>query len=305
MTSVTGTRNTPRLGAADVAVLQGIQQHRLLSTVQVQALHAPDRSTRSVQHTLARLRQADLVAMARRPRGSALWHLTEAGADAVEDITDRIETRRKVLGPDNAVGALLAHTLAVNDVGIAFVEAARDRGDECGPFAWRHEIAHSLGPPPGRRAPEQLIADAVLTYQLEEPDGETSFVYRFIELDRGTRAADDLAARLARYARLYRRTIPADTPGGGPARLWAKLYPVFPTILVVLTGRARHLLQRRCDTVLALCRQHPDLADTQAVEISICLLDDLQALGPFAPICRTTADPDRPVDWLGQSGPKP
>jgi hypothetical protein len=44
----------------------------------------------------------------------------------------------------------------------------------------------------------QLIADAVLTYQHTDSDGPTSFHYRFVELDRSNRAADDLAARLAR-----------------------------------------------------------------------------------------------------------
>jgi hypothetical protein len=287
-------------GATGAEILESVHQHRVLTTAQIRVLHAPGKSRRWTLSVLSRLRSAGLVAMARRPNDPALWQLTEAGADAVEGITDRIETRRKVLAPAQAARALLAHTVAVNDVGIAFVQAARDRGDECSPFAWRHEIAHSLGPPPGRRMPEQLIADAVLTYQLEEPDGQTSFLYRFVELDRGTRAADDLTMRLARYARLYRRTIPADTAGGRPVSLWSKLYPVFPTVLVALAGRPARLLQRRRDTVLALCRRHPDLRDNPAVEISICLLDDLQAHGPFSPICRTNADPDKPVDWLGE-----
>lgn len=305
MTPALGTRNTGRLGATDVAVLQSVHQHRLLSTAQVHALHTPDSSRRWSRHVLARLRHAGLISIARRPHQSALWHLTDAGADTVEQIADRVETRRKVLTPVAAGGALQAHTVAVNDAGIAFVQAARSRGDECGPYAWRHEIAHPLGPPPGRRAPEQLIADAVLTYQLEEPDDQASFVYRFIELDRATRSADDLAARLARYARLYRRTVPADSRGGRPVRLWTTLYPAFPAVLLVLAGRPERLLRRRRDTVLALCRAHPDLADTPAVEIHACLLADLTRRGPFAAICRTAADPDTPADWLGDQPQEP
>ncbi len=197
-------------------------------------------------------------------------------------------------------GPLQAHTIAVNDTGLAFVRAARERGDECGPFDWLHEVAHSLGPPPGRRTPEQLIADAVLTYQLAEGDGSTSIVYRFIELDRATRSAVNLAHRLGRYARLYRRTVPGEGAAGESVALWSRLYPVFPTVLVVLAGRSRDRLEDRRRTVLALCRQDPDLAETPEVEVSVCLLDDLAERGPFAPICRTLAAPGKPVNWLGE-----
>ena len=64
-----------------------------------------------------------------------------------------------MLKSEQAAGPLQQHTLGVNDVGTAFVKAARARGDECDPFSWRHEIAHPLGPPPGRRKPDQLIAE--------------------------------------------------------------------------------------------------------------------------------------------------
>jgi hypothetical protein len=178
------------------------------------------------------------------------------------------------------------------------VRAARERSDECGPYNWFHEVAHPLGPPPGRRTSEQLIADAVLTYQLAEPDGRTSIAYRFVELDRATRSNADLAQRIGRYARLYRRTIPVEGSGSEP--LWSRLYPVFPTVLIVLAGRDRYRLEDRRRTVLALCAQDPDLAETPQVEVSICLLDDLVERGPFAPIFREPSDPGRPVDWLGE-----
>ena len=295
---MTATAAQPRLVETAAEILQGIHQHRLLSTSQVHALHAPHAPISWSQGLLGQLPDLGLVHMTRLPRRPALWHLTDPGADAVETIGDRIETRRKVLAPDAAVGALQRHTLAVNDVGIAFVQAARERGDECGPFAWRHEIAHPLGPPPGRRRPEQLISDAVLRYQ-QHRDGQPRFHYRFVELDRATRATDDLAERLARYGRLHRRTIPG--PGGRQVRLWPKLYPTFPAVLLVLAGRRRGLLEQRRDTVLRLCAHHPDLAQSPEVEIHSCLLDDLTDRGPFAPIFHTATDPGRPADWLGKT----
>jgi len=290
----------PRLGATAVTVLESLSQHRLLSTSQVHELHMPRASRRWAQDQLALLREVELAESTWLPGRRLLWHLTERGVDAAATIPSRAETRRKVISPEQAAGPLQEHTIAVNDVGLAFVRAARERGDECGPFDWLHEVAHSLGPPPGRRMPEQLISDAVLTYQLAEAEGKTSIAYRFIELDRATRSAADLAHRLGRYARLYRRTVPAEDSAGGSEVLWSRLYPVFPTVLVVLAGRPRDRLEDRRRTVLALCGQDPDLADTPEVEVSICLLDDLADRGPFAPICRTLAAPGKPVDWLGE-----
>jgi hypothetical protein len=294
------TGEPPRVGPTAVEILESLSQHRLLLTRQVGALHTPGTSRRWTERRLARLRSAGLVTGTLLPGRRYLWHLTERGAEAVQSIPSRAEARCKVITPERAAGALQEHTIAVNDVGIAFVQAARERGEECGPFNWFHEIAHPLGPPPGRRRPEQLIADAILTYQLAEPDGSISIAYRFIELDRATRSAVDLARRLARYARLYRHVGSAGRSGSERLALWSRLYPVFPTVLVVLTGRPKDRLEDRRRTVLALCRQDPDLAETPEVEISVCLLDDLAERGPFAPICRILADPGKPVDWLGE-----
>jgi Replication-relaxation len=290
----------PRLGRLHVEVLESLNLHRLLTTTQIQSLHAPHSARRYVQRVLNRLFDTGLATYARGRSGMHIWHLTDAGIDATETIPSRAETRRKQITPAAAAGPLQQHTLGVNQVGLAFVNAARDRGDDCGPFHWRHEIAHPLGPPPGRRQPEQLISDAVLTYELAEPDGSTSVVYRFIEFDRATRSVADVAASLGRYARLHRRTIPADDPADAPVALWTRLYPAFPAILVVLAGRRRDRLAQRRDTLLALCRQNPDLRDSPEVELSICLADDLDDQGPFAAICRTPAEPATAVDWLGE-----
>jgi hypothetical protein len=279
----------PRFGVTAVAVLESLYQHRLLSTRQAHTLHAPHARVQAMQRTLARLRAAGLAASVHLPGRLALWYLTDRGLDTVEAIPNRVETRRKRIAHDQAAGPLQQHTLAVNDVGIAFVAAARQRGDDCGPYAWRHEIAHPLG----RRRTDRLIADAVLTYQLNQP-AETSFEYRFVELDRATRANNDLARRLARYATLYRHTDPTT---GQPA--WRQLYPVFPEVLVVLAGADRGRLERRRQTVLALCRQEDELAAIAQVRISVCLLDDLTAHGPFAAIFHTPTDPQAATDWLG------
>jgi hypothetical protein len=297
MTPALGTRNTGRIGATDLAVLESIHQHRLLSTHQVHALHMPDRSRRWTRQVLARLREAGLVAMIpAAPAGLGQWLVTERGADAIETIPSRTEMRRRVYEPLIAAGPLAHHTIAVNEVGVAFVKAARECDDRCGPLAWRHEIAHSLGPPPGRRRHEQLIADAILTYERNDPDEGTAFYYRFIELDRNNRPSNDLAIKLGRYEDLYPRIDQAAKPGALPEPVWARHYPAFPTPLVALANGSRKTLERRRDIVLALCRQ--DRRET--LDLSVCLLDDLMQHGPFAPIFRTIDAPDKPVDWLGR-----
>ncbi len=182
---------------------------------------------------ICRLHAAELVDAARLPGGLGLWFLTELGTEAIELIPSRPERRRKQITHAQATGPLRHHALAVNEVGLAFVRAARARGDECGPLAWRHEIAHPIGPAPGRRTPEQLIADALLTYQRNQPDGTTTFHYRFIELDRATMPVDDLAAKLARYATLYHHTLPPTGPTDRPRPLWTHSYAIFPAVLLV------------------------------------------------------------------------
>ncbi len=286
------------LPSVAVSIMDGLYQHRLLSTLQLHALYTPAASIRWTQRVLATLATAGLADAATVRQGLKLWYLTADGAEAVERVATRPEMRRKLTRPEQATGQLRHHTLAVNDVGIAFVKAARRRGDDCGPLSWRHEIAHPLGPPPGRRMPEQLIADAVLTYQLNDHEGP-SFHYRFIELDRATIPVDTLADKLAKYARLYRYTPPGSGRDESPRPAWTHSYAVFPGVLVVLAGQPAEALRRRRRTALGLCRSDPALGETPAVDIAICLLEELQAHGPFAEIFHAPAHPDRPTDWLG------
>lgn len=287
----------PRLGPVGVEALECIYQHRLLSTRQLHALHMPDRNLRSMQRVVGRLRDAGLAESTRAPGGLGLWFLTPAGISAVETIPTRAEQRSKLIPPAQAAGPLQSHTLGVNEIGVAFVVAARDRGDEFGPFSWRNEIAHPLGPPPGRRTPEQLIADASLSYRLAD---RGSIHFRVVELDRATMPIDALAAKLRRYARLYKYSEPSPR-GGRPEPVWTDRYPVFPVVLVALAGASSKRLRRRRQAVLSLCAEDRELARVPEVEITFCLLDELVERGPFAPIFASTADPGETVNWLGES----
>jgi hypothetical protein len=299
MTGAAGA-SIARFGRVQVEMLECVYQHRLLSTAQLHALYRDGLSPRRTQRALGAMERVGWLGSVREPGGMKLWFVTEAGAEAVEAIGNRAELRRKLIPPEQAAGPLQQHTLAVNEVGIAFARAARERGDEFGPLAWRNEIAHPIGRLPGRRAAEMLIADAVLCYMRSEPDGRPTFHYRFLELDRATMAVETLAEKVRRYLRLFDHLAPASSSREEPEPLWRSRYPVFPMPLVVLANGSRARLERRRDLLLALWRaEDPDAPIT----LFVCLLEDLLAQGPFAPIFRSTRRGRVPVDWLGDPAP--
>jgi hypothetical protein len=292
--SIAAARGLQSLPAVAGAMLESLDAHRLLTARQLQTLHAPQASLRWTQRTLAALVAHGLIGFARAGRGGRrVYHLTDTATAAIQQLPGHATTRAR---PPvvQAAGALSAHTLAVNDAAIAFVSAARARDDECGPLAWRHEIAHPIALSARGRRGELVIADALLTYLQHAAHGELAFHYRFIELDRATQPTNALAAKLARYTHL--RTY---TPKGASRPAWREHYPVFPEVLCVLAGSSRPTLERRAQTVLALCATNPDLRAAPQVAISLCLLDDLTDRGPWSPICRRPQDPDQLVTWLG------
>lgn len=275
-----------------VEVVASLAQHRILSTAQVRAIHLPDRSHRWAQKLLARLGEAGLAGHIDAPNGMPrrLWHVTERGAQLARE-AGVLDGEPRLIGAEDAAGALQAHTLAVNDSAICFLTAARERGDEFGPFAWRQEVSHPLNYGRGRRR-RALISDAAFTY-LRLDGGGVAIEQRFLELDRATLSVDRLAAELVRYGALNRLTGEDGEP------LWRSRYPVFPPVHCVLAGGSRAMLERRRSTAIALLRSDPQLARAPEVAISFCLFEDLEADGPFAPIFRDFRNPEQPIDWLG------
>jgi hypothetical protein len=282
------------LPTATVEIVASLAAHRALTSEQVRAIHLPAVKRRWSQKVMARIGASGLAdhATSTDPPGR-LWFATEAGLRAAVELgvlagPPRLFDAAEVLGP------LQAHTFAVNEAAISFLRAARDRGDDFGPLAWRHEVVHPLAVGRHRRRTRAVIPDAVLTYLRTEEAGKTFVEHRFLELDRATLAVDALAAELARYADLFRAV------GEDEEQLWRLRYPQFPSVVCVLAGAGTRVLVRRRDTALALLRAEPQLTRTPEVEIRVCLLEDLLAAGPFAPIFRSLRDPGRAVDWLGE-----
>lgn len=281
------------LPSAAIEIAASLASHRALSTEQIRVMHLPATGPRRCRTILARIAAAGLIDHARTAGGSPqrLWFATEAGARAVVDV-GALPRAPRVFDATEVVGPLQAHTFLVNEAAISFMAAARERGDDFGPLAWRNEVSQPLVRP--ARRGRSVIADALLTYLRTAPAGKIFIEHRFLELDRATLAVDGLAAELARYADLYR----AADDGGEP--LWRSRYLTFPSVACVLAGAGREVLIRRRDTALALLRAEPQLTRTPEVEIRICLLGDLVERGPFSPIFRALRDPGRAVDWLGQ-----
>jgi hypothetical protein len=287
-------------GAALPAVagdmLESLHFHRLLTARQLRMLYAPAAGSRWTEKVMALLLSAGLVDFVRRGGGARrIYFLTADGYQALQLAHPHpAGSRRGVDDARHAASALSAHTLAVNDVGLAFVAAARERGDEFGPLAWRHEIAHPIGTTAARRA-ELVIADAVLTYLQQGTDGALRFHYRFLELDRATQPTAALAAKLSRYARLFTYTTK-----NNKEPQWHQTYPVFPEVLVVLTNAPAAALRRRAQTVLALCQADALLQHTRQVAISITTLETLLTRGPWAAIFQRL-HVDRPATWTGEA----
>ena len=192
----------------------------------------------------------------------------------------------------------------MNDTGIAFLQAAREREhDDCSPTAWRHEIAHTITPRRPRRPAQLLIADALLSYLQATPGQSLTLHQRFIELDRGTLPADRLATKLTLYAQLHQYTPsppPADAP---PGPLWRAYYRTFPAVLVVLADQTPTACRRRIQRVIALHSTDPARKRYGTVPISFVTLPDLTTRGPFAQIFITLTQPEQYLDWLGNPQP--
>ena len=130
-------------------------------------------------------RQAGVVDHAPGAGRLKLWYLAKRGNNAIETIGTRAEHRRKQVSAEQAAGPLRMHTLAVNDVGIAFVNAARERRRvRTVGMATRDRTPHHSQ---AQQAPrDMVIADSLLTYTQQCPDRTLSVHQRFIELDRAT-----------------------------------------------------------------------------------------------------------------------
>jgi hypothetical protein len=283
--------------------LDALHQHRLVTTSQLREMILPGRTLRRTQQVLGELVSRQLVdwvaARGDWPGpGERVWFLTKHGGAVVDAVPNKAEPRLRLLTRDQAGGRLQSHTLAVDEIGLAFLRAARQRQDGFDLRSWRHEIAHDIRIGQRRRL---VIADAVLKYRLTLPDHRTRLSYRFLELDRATLSLEDLVAKLNRYVDLWRAWNEYwQAPDYERARLpiWPSRYLASPPLVVVLADSNRADPEQRMWNVMTLCQRDSDIKRYTGW-YSFALFDELVDSGPFAATFHRL-DGEGLVNWLGE-----
>lgn len=289
------TVEPPQYGLTALAeqLLPVLYRHRLMTTGQLHRLLQPHVVHPTyLRRQLTRLRERGLVDAVVRNRGGGqgqqAWYCTPAGADVVEAARE-LTARPYRMTEHNASSQLQEHTLAVNDTGIAFVEAARAAGHDCGPLDWEPEVAHRFRDGEARADDDAFLTpDAVLSYVQRNGPRATAITY-FLEIDRATEGPAQLADKLRAYAR-YQTYIPtapvasrARPDAGGEA--WRGRYATFPLVLFVLTGATEAAMMRRAADVRALAAADSRLRRAaHRLPAGITTLRQLQKPGPWEPV---------------------
>lgn len=269
------------LSDLQLQLLTSIYQHRLLTTGQLCALHAPDWTPQSIQRAAVRLQDAGYLARTRSlPPGGreSRWFHTDLGATVTAESTRLAERTHRM---DTHRARAARHLVAVNDVGVALAVAARAAGDDFTWRSWHHEVAHSTGP----ATRDVVIADAVLTYDIVTPSGIQSR-WRFLELDRGTEAVHALVTKIRDYTALatYKPAKRADT-SHLPALAWRRHYPTLPGLLFVFADLTPQQADRRIDALAGFVAADRTLATaTSPLDVTATTIDRLTHPGPAAPI---------------------
>jgi protein involved in plasmid replication-relaxation len=208
---------------------------------------------------------------------TGLWYLSPqtARARGIKPVTSAV-----------VAGGFTAYHMAVNDVGIAFVRAARTRGDDPDAIGWTNEAGLN-GNGAVRRRP---VADSLLHYQVNRNGAGPLLLTVAIELDRATTPIQRLVDKLITYSKL--RANPD---------AWQHRLAVWPALVTIFAGKPRPVLQRRMTTLIGALRNDPRTHDLELVPVLLGLFEDLMGAGPFAPVFRSIEAPEVSVDVLGRS----
>ncbi|MEE1805180.1 replication-relaxation family protein [Streptomyces sp. BE133] len=282
------TAHLSRLGQQLLPILY---QHRLIATSQLHRLLTPHtRRPVYLLRQLGHLRTMGLAESADRRAGrmgrcEQLWYITPLGCEIVE-AAGEVTTRAYRISPKAAASQLQEHTLAVVDTGIAFTQWASRLDDECGPLDWEPELAHRVREGDSRLGDDAfLVPDAVLRYT--RTTGERrQLLTLFLEIDRSTMQVARLGRKLDTYAR-YASYIPQPPGRRQPVstqEAWRERYPVFPRLLIILSGASERVLRRRTEDLRALASANPHIAEGNRLRVGVTTAELLSRHGPFPPI---------------------
>lgn len=261
-------------------ILPFIAQHRMATTAQLQQVLLPNNRPHVSRNLnqLERLKLVEHVVLPRSNRTRA-WYLTSDGARLTQGLPELQGRPPYPVTSASAASLRTAHTLAAVRAHAAFVTDARSRGDEHGPFDWTPEVSHNLG------EGERLIADALMHYTLNRPDGGRTKLRAFVEIDRSTMSSERMASKLIEYAR-FRLYQPAPigrrkAAAGIEGPVWQRWYPLFPRVLFILTGASRRTLANRTADLRSMAEVHPAVAElARHVPLGAAVLEDLEHHGP-------------------------
>lgn len=264
-------------------LLAALALHRMATSSQLHVLLRPDAVRQTVATPLGKLREQGLVdyTVLAASNGTRAWYLTAEGARLTRDFPALRGRPPYPITSATAASLKTPHTLTVVRTHLAFAADARRRGDEHGHLDWTPEVSHPLSDG------ERVIADAVMHYTLIQGEQRTK-LRAFVEVDRSTMSSERLAAKLIEYARLWtyepqhvgRRPRPA-----GASAIWLRWYPVFPRVLIVLTGASRYVLANRISDLQAMTAEHPLVtALAREVPMAAAVLEDLEEHCPTADV---------------------
>ncbi|MFV8241907.1 replication-relaxation family protein [Mycolicibacterium peregrinum] len=210
-----------RLSSRDIAIIESVAQHRMLSSRQIEALHfdrnAPSAAGRIARDVLGRLRSMRLLGTLQRYIGGT--HGGSRGAvhyvDVVGDRLLRGRPGRAARRPHEPTERFVRHTLAIADAHIELISAHR-RGDL--------ELVESSVEPASWRT-HTGVGGARLTLKPDlsaETATDDDYVHAwFIEIDLGTESIPILLRKCRDYE-AYRQTgIEQDRHGSFPLVVWS------------------------------------------------------------------------------------
>lgn len=221
-----------RLSERDLAILASLDQFRLLTSQHLQRVHFADHAShlagaRACNRAMERLRALEVVdSLDRRiggvRRGSAsyVWQLAAAGERYLR-ATEGHAHRRRFMEPG---GVFVNHTLVVNDVGVALIEAT---------CASEMQLAELVTEPTNWRSyigaggeTQWLKPDLYVVRHGRDADGDYEEHY-FLEIDLGTEHLPRIQTKCRTYA-AYAAT------GGYQAQ-----HEVFPHVVWLSPDKAR------------------------------------------------------------------
>ncbi|MHB8625512.1 MAG: replication-relaxation family protein [Aggregatilineales bacterium] len=189
-----------RLMPRDEEILSTVAEYRVLRQDQIQRLFFGSKST--AQYRLSHLYQHGFLDRHFLPvQGGwspTLYTLAKRGIEVLRVEYGKDIPQSTIRGR-NTTPEFLEHTLAINDVRIAFTLACRIPGFTL--VTWRGEAAMKMDYdrvdirlPNGKRSAVSLIPDSYCV--LQTPRGSAPF---FIELDRGTETTQRFATKILAY----------------------------------------------------------------------------------------------------------